>query len=136
MNRLVAAKVLGPDVRLDALNRDSLSTMCRRRLLIDEQLPQFQFGSKQVLEGVLIQFLKKGLDRFRHCRAQCATGCDPAVALWILAFHQRDGSIPQRYFVQSRTLIGLRLRTGARYGTFGSVRVKRSPVAAARRDRR
>jgi len=80
-----------PRIRLDALNRDSLSTVCRRYLLIDaQQLPQFQFGSKQVLESVLIQFLKKGLDRFRHCRAQCATGCNPAVALRILAFDHRE----------------------------------------------
>ena len=80
-----------PQIRLDAFNRDSLSTVGRRYLLIDaEQLPQFQFGSKQVLESVLIQFLKKGLDRFRHCRAQCTTGCDPAVALRILAFDHRE----------------------------------------------
>ena len=91
MNRLVAAKVLGPDVRLDTLNRDFLSILCRRRLLIDaEQLPQFKFGSKQVLESVLIQFLKKSLDRFRHCKAQYATGCDPAVALGIFAFDHRE----------------------------------------------
>jgi len=76
---------------LDTLNRDFLSILCGRHLLIDaQQLPQFQFGSKQVLESVLIQFLKKSLDRFRHCRAQCATGCDPAVALRILAFDHRE----------------------------------------------
>jgi hypothetical protein len=80
----------GP-IWLDALNRDSLSILCRRRLLIDpEQLPQFQFGSKQVLESVLIQFLKKSLDRFRHCKAQYATGCDPAVAIGKFAFDHRE----------------------------------------------
>jgi hypothetical protein len=65
-------------------------TPCSAGKIDAEQLPQFQFGSKQVLESVLIQFLKKGLDRFRHGRAQCATGCDPAVALRILAFDHRE----------------------------------------------
>src|ERR1700757_3346394 len=71
--------------------RDFLSILYGRHLLIDaEQLPQFKFGSKQVLESVLIQFLKKSLDRFRHRRAQCTTRCDPAVALRIFAFDHRE----------------------------------------------
>ena len=54
-----------------------------------QQAPQFIFRLEQVLKGVLIEFFKKGLDRFLHCRAQATAGCDPAVTRRTFAFDHR-----------------------------------------------
>ena len=65
-------------------------TSPNRSLINTEQVAQFSFRPKKVLQGICIEFLKKSVNSFSHCRAQRATGCDPAVALRILAFDHRE----------------------------------------------
>src|SRR6266699_6025223 len=68
-----------------------LSTLGKRPLLIyTEQVTQFRFGPKQVLEGVFIEFLKKSLNSFSHRRTQSTARRDLAVAGRILAFDHRE----------------------------------------------
>ena len=59
-------------------------------MLNTKQVAQFGFRPEEVLQGVFIELLKKSVNSFSDCRAQCATGCDPAVALRILAFNHRE----------------------------------------------
>ena len=55
---------------IDEMFSPLFSILGKRSLLVDtEQAPQFRFRSEQVLKGVLIEFLKKGLDSLSHCRA-------------------------------------------------------------------
>ena len=59
-------------------------------MLNTEQVAQFGFRPKQVLQGVFIKFLKKSVNGFPDCRAQCATAGNPAAAPRILAFDHRE----------------------------------------------
>src|ERR1700730_15274488 len=68
-----------------------LSTLGKGSLLIyTEQVAQFQFRPKQVLEGVFIEFHKKSLHSFSHCGTQRTARRDLAIACRILAFDHRE----------------------------------------------
>ena len=59
-------------------------------LIYTEQVTQFKFVPKQVLESVFIEFRKKSLNSFSHCRTQRTARRYRAVSSRILAFDHRE----------------------------------------------